>query len=162
MNAPYMNPETHRLTNITTGPKHPLYCQNCGRQKNMIPKAFPLTRWQEHDHRDQPENKIVVLCQSCSDKIIEPHPRLYTALAANAPWPGCMELCLDCKWRDGVSCSHPDAKANGGAGVMLTIAKPHVAMVDGTRNGRRWGGPMRLWPTPASACKQKESLPNVG
>jgi hypothetical protein len=47
-----------------------------------------LSRWMEHDFRDQPEPRCVVLCWLCSNKLIEPHPRLYKKLADNEPFPG--------------------------------------------------------------------------
>ena len=61
-----------------------------------------------------------------------------------------MAICIDCTFRDGTRCTHPDAKSNGGKGVMITIAKPMSAMVD----GEKYRGPMLLWSSPASACKQ--------
>jgi hypothetical protein len=146
---PYLNTETHRLTDLP-GEKHPLKCQLCGRTKED--GVWP-SRWQEHDHHDKPENRLIVLCRACSDRVIKPHPRLYSERQANQPWPGCMPLCVDCKLRSGVTCTSPDAKTNGGAGVMLTVSKPFSAMVDGSR----YCGPMLLWPHPAEACKQKQT-----
>lgn len=114
---PHMNEQTHRLTDHvgSTGERHPEKCQHCGDHRN-------LTRWQEHDHNDRPEHRVIVLCKACSDRMIEPHPRLYRPLNVNDPWPGCMEICIDCRLRDGVRCTSPAAKCNGGDGVMLTVA----------------------------------------
>lgn len=148
---------THRLTDLP-GVKHPFVCQKCGgsntaRHGNGLMRVS-MARWQEHDHHDKPETRLIVLCGKCAKEIIGPHPRLYEPLQPNAPWPGCMEICVDCRFRDGVSCTHPDAKVNGGTGVMLTVAAPSNAFVDGCR--RR--GLIQMWPSPPSACKQKEAV----
>lgn len=151
-----MNTSTHRLTDLP-GEKHPQKCQLCGEFDALeVIKVGQgiLNRWREHDHHDRPEHRVIVLCKSCSDRVIKPHPRLYEALQPSEPFPGCMAICLECKHRSGVSCTHPDAKANGGNGVMITIEKPIMAMVD----GRKYRGPLAMWKSPASACKQKETL----
>jgi hypothetical protein len=146
---------THRLTDLP-GEKHPQKCQICGQFDPLegikIGRGI-LNRWQEHDHNDRKEHRVIVLCGTCSKRVIKPHPRLYEALQPAQPFPGCMALCLDCKFRYGVSCTHPEAKANGGNGVILTVEKPIMAMVD----GRNYSGPLALWKSPATACKQKES-----
>ena len=155
--TPHMNPETHRLTDLP-GEKHPFVCQKCGgsdRQGfgNGLMR-ISLSRWKEHDHHDKPEFKLLVLCNKCSKEVIEQHPRLYARLQDNQPWPGCMDLCLDCIFRQGVSCVNPKAQANGGPGVMITVAKPVTAMVDGCR----YRGPMALWMKPPTACRERELL----
>jgi hypothetical protein len=148
-----LNEKNYRLTDLI-GVLHPNVCQSCG--GSSIPgfgnglMRHSLTRWQECDHRDQKENRLVVLCDKCSKRVIKPHPRLYHELTSNAPWPGCMAICVQCKLREGLTCTSPDAKANGGQGVMLTTQKPYTAMVDGTK----YRGPMVLWPSPPSDCKQ--------
>lgn len=155
MSEPVLNTSTHRLTDLP-GEKHPQKCQLCGAFDPLL--GLPgvvrhsLDRWREHDHHDRPENRVIVLCDKCAKRVIKPHPRLYERLQANEPFPGCMALCVDCKFRDGVTCTHTDAKANGGNGVMITIEKPIMAMVD----GRNYRGPLAMWGAPASACKQKE------
>jgi hypothetical protein len=152
--TPRLNSESHRLTDLP-GECHPFVCRSCG--GSCVPKygnglmRLSISRWQEHDHNDKPEPRIIVLCSKCSDRMIEPHPRLYKKLEDNDPWPGAMEICLDCKFRSGTSCSSPDAKANGGNGVMLTIAKPFTGFIDGPK----YSGPFVNWPKPAEACKQK-------
>lgn len=151
-----LNTHTHRLTDLP-GEKHPLKCQLCGgtNGRHGIPGIIrhSVDRWQEHDHHDKPEPRVIVLCDKCARRCIEPHPRLYNQLQDNQPWPGCMELCVNCKHRSGVSCTHPSAKANGGPGVLITITKPISAMVDGAK----YRGHMQLWPKPPEACKQFET-----
>lgn len=85
-------------------------------------------------------------------------PRLSESLQLSKyqPWPGCMEICIDCRHRDGVRCAHPDAKANGGTGVLLTIEPPIHARVQRVVNRRRVCSPIIVWPSVATACKQKE------
>lgn len=150
-----ISPTTPRLTDLP-GEKHPFICQSCGgsAQPGLGNGLLRLTvnRWQEHDHHDKPEKKIVVLCNVCEKRLIKPHPRLYEQLHKNQPWPGSMAICLDCKFRDGIACSHPNAQANGGPGVMITIAKPIHALVDGTN----YSGPLTMWPRSADGCREKE------
>lgn len=157
MSKPYLNPETNRLTDMP-GERNPCVCRRCGGVTGGDPTGdgkmrilrTSVDRWQECDHNDKPEDKLIVLCNKCAKEIIEQHPRLYHKLTPNNPWPGAMAICMRCMFRDGTACLHPDAKANGGPGVMLTIAKPYHAMVD----GRNYRGPLTIWPAPAEACKQ--------
>jgi hypothetical protein len=151
MTVPYMNPQTHRLTD-GPGEQHPLKCRMCGRTKEECPIDRGPERWQECDHNDRPENCLIILCRVCSDKVIKPHPRLYINRANNDPWPGAMAICVDCKLRQGTACTAPEAKANGGPGVMLTVATPIHAMVDGTK----YSGPLTIWPHAPTACKQRQ------
>jgi len=150
-----------RLTEEIKGTLHPWICQHCGGSNRQGFGSgimrLSITRWQECDHNDRPENKLIVLCEKCGRSIIGPHVRLYIQLPANNPWPGCMDICVDCEFRNGVTCSHPAAKWNGGTGVMLTIAAPARAMVDGCN----YRGPVTLWPSPASACAQKKANPEL-
>ena len=141
---------THRLTDLPR-PKHPAKCQRCGAEHPVT-----LHRWQECDHNDEPENLVVVLCAVCSEEVIEQHPRLYMKLHKFAPWAGCMEICVTCKFRNGVSCTHPKAKANGGPGVEVAVGKPVVAMCAGTRHGKRVGWREVIWPHPPRSCGQFE------
>lgn len=150
MNKPHMNTATHRLTDLP-GPKSPVHCQKCGMMKTA-PTA--LTAWQEHDHHDKPEFKVVMLCGDCKKRIIEPHPRLYRALRPFHPWPGIMQLCLECKFREGVSCTHPNAKANGGQGVKITFPEPTRGFVD----GGKYSGPVIFWAGHPTACEQREEV----
>lgn len=149
-----------RLTEEIKGNFHPWICQHCGGspRPGFGSGVLRLTvdRWQECDHNDNPEQKIIVLCEKCSKSIIGPHIRMYVKLSPNAPWPGCMDICVDCDFREGTRCANPAAKWNGGTGVMLTIAKPSTAMVD----GRDYCGPVTLWPSAATACKQKKLNPS--
>ena len=64
---------------------------------------------------------LVVVCDSkACQKIIEEHPRLYARDSLGAPghFP---ELCGDCRYRKGWSCTHPDLKANGGQGLSVQL-----------------------------------------
>ena len=154
---PHLTPETPRLTDSGEyrAAKHPHVCQICGGSNrpgvgNGLMRVS-LDRWQEADHNDRFEQRVVVLCGKCSDRVIADHPRLYQRLDANQPWPGCMDICVGCKLRDGVRCTSPDAKANGGTGVLLSVAPPVHAMVDGAK----YRGPITFWTSPAGACKQR-------
>lgn len=123
----------------------PCRCQACGGNDT-------LRRWLEHDPNDQPTPVIVVLCRLCSEKLIEPHPRLYRALQDNQPWTGCMGICVRCVHRRGNACQHPDAKANGGPGIAITIKAPIRVILCP-------GGPANLWDEPATACSGRETRP---
>jgi len=41
--------------------------------------------WQEHDSRDEPESIAVMLCTTCSKRLITPHPRVYRRISRRAP-----------------------------------------------------------------------------
>lgn len=126
-------------------------CQNCG-----IEWPDTIERWREHDVHDRPERIIILLCTTCSSKIIEPHPRLYAKLDRWEPMPGSMlELCGNCRYRSGTRCTHPDLTVNGGPGLQVTFPQPIRALVDGTRNGRRTGWMQVIWEGPPTACAGK-------
>jgi len=141
-----------RLSDTLTGPKHPNVCQSCGKETDVT-DGIGAAPWQEHDENDKPEPIVVMLCRDCSARLIEPHQRLYRRLDVNQPWPGIISFCVDCWWWSGVRCGHPRAKANGGPGVMLTVAAPihtHLNM------GRGKGYWLDVWRQPAETCRQFE------
>ena len=98
-----------RLSETLDGPKNPELCQACGGHGDVH-------LWMEHDDQDKPTAVAVILCGPCSDRIIESHPRLYARLPKNSPFPGCMPVCVDCIYRDGLCCTHKLLKSNGGPG----------------------------------------------
>jgi hypothetical protein len=129
-------------------PPHPARCQNCG-----LHAAGALVRWLEHDEWDKPTRTIVVLCEPCGARLIDPHHRLYVALERNRPWTGCMGLCVRCQHRRGTSCAHPDAKVNGGPGLEIVTAEPTRMHIYCSRNsGGRFSGWRTEWPEPARSC----------
>jgi hypothetical protein len=133
------------LSETLTGPKHPEQCQSCG---------GPATeRWIECDPWDQPTHTLIVLCEDCEERLIEPHPRLYRELEHNAPWPGAMALCVNCRHREGITCRCPLARWNGGPGMAVTCAKPVVYHWCGrSKGGRRTGGVARSFAHPPTKC----------
>jgi hypothetical protein len=147
-----------RLTEELTGPRHPNLCQSCGAEDRSAMKAEGIgtKRFEEHDDMDQPEHRIVVLCRACQRDLIDAHPRLYRRLDANEPWPGCMDLCLDCRHRTGVTCAHPTLKANGGTGLQITTRRPTTAHINLGRGRGYW---TRLYPEAPTACARKETTP---
>lgn len=156
MNPPTqpLTPQSPRLTATLQEMKHPFVCQSCG--GSAVPGfgngllRVVTDRWQEYDHNDKPELKVVVLCGNCAKKLIAPHPRLYSKLAANAPFGGCMGICVSCRFREGVSCGHPRSKNKGGEGVRVQIKPSHKALVDGPA----YHGPVEFWPEPARGCTE--------
>lgn len=101
-----------------------LVCNICGRE--VDPSDLPLTLWREHDEHDLPiagASALVFIGQgrdhaSCR-RVLEKHSRLYAEAQAQ---PGHFpSLCGPCVHRGGLACSHPDLKANGGAGLLITL-----------------------------------------
>lgn len=135
-----LHPRSPRLSTDLRGPRHPHRCQACN-------ATGELYRFREHDHNDQPETILVVLCGACAEKLIKPHPRLYHLLEPFEPASGAMQICVDCVWRRGVSCKHPDSHRSGGKGIAIKYAHPVVsAMVN------FGGGRVNFYTEPPSAC----------
>lgn len=135
MKPPDLNKDTPRLSqlprNIFMDRLGQLVCAKCG-------GVHDLQRWQEHNHFDQPEAKIVVLCAWCSKEIIEPHPRLYRQLMRQEFVPGSSQVCVDCKWQDHLGCNSPVAKFNGGPGMEYTPSPQRCHFYFGGRRGGMW------------------------
>jgi len=107
--------------------------------------------WQEHDGRDEPEPIAVMLCTTCSKRLISPHPRVYSSIPRNAPFPGIMDLCIDCRFRAGVTCTHPDRVSNGGKGLQIDAAPGMWAHARTAVGGRT----LTLYAYPPRACAQR-------
>jgi hypothetical protein len=136
-----------RLTVTLRRPMPDIYlCQKCGGKDE-------LQRWQECDDKDRPEYALVILCRECSDAIIKPHPRLYRCLHKFQPWPGAMSICNDCRMREGLWCSNPDAKINGGAGLTLIGPAPMRGFIDGPGVH----GIAEIYPGPVTSCDGKKT-----
>ena len=140
-----------RLSEPLPFPRVPDQCQSCG--SGTGEGGPPLAAWREHDQFDRPENIYVLLCPTCSARLIDPHPRLYAAMGRFEPIPGVMPLCLYCRHRDGLRCTSPKAKLNGGEGITVIGPKPTDVHV--CRRGGK-GGWMKLYPSPATYCDGKE------
>lgn len=126
-------------------------CGHCQRCNEQLPMGKTLSTWEECDHNDKREGRFIRLCGTCANKIVGPHPRLYHRMQDNAPMPGAMPTCADCQLRDGLRCTSPLLKRNGGAGLPLQLTKPAQCMVD----GRDYRGPMTLYFGPVT-CEAKE------
>lgn len=111
---PLAEREKPGLSVTLTGPIAPDRCRACGAPHVA---AVPLARWVECDAWDRPTTTVVVLCRRCSDRLIEPHARLYHPLGKREPHAGAMSVCLQCAHRAGTSCRSPLAKFNGGPGL---------------------------------------------
>lgn len=125
-------------------------------------RAYALHKWQldiwrECDWQDKPENRFVVLCRSCADKLIEPHPRLYARLGygGHEPAPGAMPLCLDCCHRDGTRCTSPMLGSNGGLGIGIGGPSPTRAHFLRRGKGARSGWET-IYTLPRERCTGKE------
>lgn len=146
--------------------RKPNTCQSCGRSPNSEAEqdAGFIQAWIEHDDNDKPTSTVVLLCPSCSRRLIEPHPRLYGQdRAINKPRPGSMpHLCTDCAYRTGVDCTHPNLKANGGAGLNITVKLPSGGFWDGQdKQGRRTGGMFEVWETAKACAGREEKTENI-
>lgn len=139
-----------RLSETLSEARHPEICQSCG---CVGSSQLPLARWLECDLDDNPGACVVVLCEPCEKRLIEPHPRLYIRLAKHEPMAGSMPICIGCTHREGVQCTHPDLKSNGGGGLGMTFPLPTRAFVDWhDKQGRRSGGIRTLYMGPVSKC----------
>jgi len=107
--------------------------------------------WQEHDSRDEPESSAVMLCTTCSKRLITPHPRVYRRISRRAPFPGIMDLCIDCRFRAGVTCTHPDRVSNGGEGLQIDAASGMWAHARTAIGGRT----LTLYAYPPQGCAQR-------
>ena len=112
----------------------PARCGNCG-------ATDLVTVWQECDDSDRETTTRVALCRTCSDRIIDPHPRLYAAVPRNVPLPGAMAVCDGCAFGVDLACRNPLLTLNGGPGLPVRSSKPSVQFIDGRdeKTGRRWG-----------------------
>ena len=110
--------------------------------------------WREHDDNDQPTGVVICLCRQCSDRLIEPHPRLYGQLDQNEPAPGAMPwLCEGCMYRNGLTCGCPDSKWNGGKGMGIVIKLPSRGFACSRGHGCR---SIVSWPEPARSCEGRK------
>jgi len=107
--------------------------------------------WQEHDSHDEPEPIAVMLCTTCSKRLIDPHPRVYVRIPRRAPFPGIMDLCIDCRFRAGVTCTHPDRVSNGGKGLQIDAAPGMWAHARTAVGGRT----LTLYAYPPRACAER-------
>ena len=136
-----------KLSEQLTGPRAPRRCQQCGES------CSPPTWWEECDEEDRPSGVLVILCAGCAQRLIESHPRLYHRLDWPAPRPGAMDICAECRHRQELSCRHPDLRANGGAGLSISVPRPMTAML--CFGGGR-GRTARLYPHEPRECVGRE------
>ena len=123
----------------------PCACQQCGATEQLV-------YWQECDDEDQGTRAFVILCRSCSDQLIEKHPRLYRDIDAKTPMPGAMPICLDCNMRVGKGCASPVARFNGGPGLEY---EPKGQMVHLCRVPRSKSGWQYFAEGPVTKCSGK-------
>ncbi|TAL29066.1 MAG: hypothetical protein EPN98_21735 [Phenylobacterium sp.] len=141
------------LTKALQRPADPMTaCNVCGLD------SAELRAWREHDERDQPIEGIGALVFIGGDhpdciKVMEIHPRLYAEVRG---MPGYFPaLCGPCVSRSGLACSHPDLKANGGAGLYVTLSGFAAGAILCGRGG------CRTMPTRATACVGQRKLKAV-
>ena len=133
-------------------------CQACGAAQHADDAR--ILRWKECDEWDQELHPVVyvILCERCSARLLEPHPRLYLPVEPGDPVPGTMAICGDCPHLV-LPFTCPLARSQGGAGVWVMFDRPpSVMFVDGVRNGRRTGWRRIDYGTPVG-CYQKDGHP---
>jgi hypothetical protein len=171
------SPEERRqpgLSQTLRGPVARNVCQSCGHLegepleigdpslfgKPLHPddcRGLVMQRWRECDEWDQPTSVIVVLCERCAKRLIDPHPRLYMPLWPSDPIPGMLPICDDCPHRQATRCVL--AKASGGGGVFFHFDKePTRAHLCGSGPGGRWGRTVAMYGK-VTRCDQKEGAP---
>ncbi len=64
-----------KLSETLTEPRDIGRCQSCGNYEQADMDRL-VSRWLEYDEDDCTTPVFVQLCVKCSDKLIEPHPRL--------------------------------------------------------------------------------------
>lgn len=136
------------LSETLPHPRHPSACQSCG-------STADTKRWEECDEWDKRSGVLVILCADCSKRLIGPHPRLYHGVHAFEPWPGAMGICVDCRHRDGLVCTHPDRNANGGPGLRIMVPKPTEAHLNFGGGRGCW---MKLYPYEPRECAGRAAL----
>ena len=129
---------TTPLTALETRAPDPiLSCNICGHE------SAELGAWREHNELDMKligAESLVFIGRDHPDCLrqMEAHPRLY---AEEMGWPGHLpRLCGPCAFRKGLVCMHPDLRANGGAGLKISMQDPLGAagvMFACGRGGRR-------------------------
>ena len=70
--------------------------------------------------------------------MIEPHPRLYSQLLTDELMPGAMPLCADCLFRQGLRCASPDARFNGGEGIVFVPPPSSIHLHGRGISGWHW------------------------
>lgn len=139
-----------KLSETLTAPRAPRTCQSCGDEG--------LRWWRECDEDDRPTGVLVILCEPCEKKLVKPHPRLYISIWTPAPWPGAMAICSDCQFRDGLRCTEPRLKANGGEGLPIAIPKGQDAHLN-FGGGR--GQFVTMYPHEPKDCKGRLPIHSI-
>lgn len=127
-----------------------LNCNICGLE------SAKLRAWREHDERDKPIGGTGALVFIGGDhpsciKAMDKHPRLYSEVRG---MPGHFPaLCGSCPSRTGLTCSHPDLKANGGPGLHVTLSGYGADVII-----CRTGHGCHKMPTRATFCAGRKTL----
>lgn len=139
------------LSATLTGERRPDVCQSCGKRDD-------LRTWSECDEWDAPQVPavFVVLCERCSRRMIDTHPRLYLRIDRLEPRPGVMALCIGCRYRQALRCTHSSLRANGGPGLEIHFPKPEVVHLNYGGGRGEW---KNLYPGPPTYCVGRDDGP---
>lgn len=144
-------PAWPKLSEDLTGPRDTEHCQSCG-VLGAIDDTLHV--WSECDDADKPTRVYVVLCYGCSNRIVEPHKRLYVEQPRFIPLPGAMKLCAGCKHLESLACKSPLATFNGGPGLEVIHPKPTVVHL---LCSPRWkSGWKKIYKGPPVSCAGRE------
>lgn len=145
-----------RLSESLTGPKHPEFCQKCGRSHLEIDAMNgSLQAWQEcgQDGKLDPKETIfVMICSLCNKEgrgMVARHKRFYHDLPRNAPLLGIMDLCVECAWRDGTHCANRSEK-------RIEFSQPITAHISCRPRSR--SGMYSYYPNPPRSCSGREQI----
>lgn len=111
--------ESARLIDEFGGPRSPRLCMRCA----AVRSARELDRFRYLDQDDESDRpRAVVLCEGCASALAGTDIRFEAQLLPlvdNKPYPGTLEVCLGCEYRDGLDCRSPLAALNGGPGIQF-------------------------------------------
>ena len=145
-----------RLTDTVLHPINETFkkCQLCGYESDDICEFRFHQECDENDNKE-PYNILITCNQDACFQKIEQHERLYVELAWSNGEPGHFSLlCGDCPHRDGVRCTHPNLKVNGGEGLTLAMANDpiHRAVVCYHTDDNEYGLTCRRPTPPFTGC----------
>lgn len=142
-----------RLSTELPHPRQLGVCQACGRTEDPR-EELRLQRWIECDDADQPTETLVVLCQGCAARIVEPHERLYKPVPRYRPILGAMAICIGCAHHADLRCSSPLRRRNGGPG--FNVRCPPIGTIFACARKRSNSRHFTIHTGPATACEGRE------
>lgn len=143
-------------TTLNQHPRDPNVCQACGKPESFYGRSESvhdgrtvlrgLLVWEQREDRMTPTGSFVVLCLPCAEAQAA-QGALLRRLGTNEPCPGAMQLCGRCEHRQGLRCTHPKLRSNGGPGLELNVPDSReVQWTSKAQEGRPTGSYYMHWP----------------